>query len=195
MAIEEINLLKNLDFNKQLTFAYLTCERVYPNYVYFTQKFNFGNSDILREAINFIYEVIFDNTDIDIEKVNDLLASVFQNIPATNDYPTFDATIAMYSGGVIHESLNLLKNINNSQLLIDIATLSTDAVDCFIQERDDMDYDEPNFEEIILNDTLMQKEITIQKGIISYLSKINKVEQTDINTLIQLQGKKSSLDL
>lgn len=108
MAIEEINLLKDLDFNKQLTFAYLTCERVFPNYVYFSNNFNFGSPSVLRKAIDFIYEAIFENN-IDTEKVNNLLLSVFQNTPATNDFPTFDATIAMYSGGVIYESLNLFK--------------------------------------------------------------------------------------
>lgn len=58
-----------------------------------------------------------------------------------------------------------------------------------------MDYDEPNFEETILEDPLMQKEIAVQKGIITYLTKVNKIEQNDIDTLIELQGKKSSLDL
>jgi uncharacterized protein YjaG (DUF416 family) len=36
MTIKEIDKLKDLDFEKQVTFTYLTCERLYPNYVYFS---------------------------------------------------------------------------------------------------------------------------------------------------------------
>ena len=38
MAIEEINKLKDFDFTKQAAFAYLTCERLYPNYTYFSDN-------------------------------------------------------------------------------------------------------------------------------------------------------------
>jgi len=58
MAIEEIKLLEKLDYNKQLTFAYLTCERLYPNYVFFSENFNFGDRQKLREAIDLIYNCL-----------------------------------------------------------------------------------------------------------------------------------------
>ena len=187
MAIEELDKLKELDFSKQLTFAYLTCERVFPNYVYFFNNYNFGNPVILREAIDFIYHSIFQDSDIDKQKVEYFLTMIFKNTPNTNDFATFYATIAMYSGGVIYESINLLKKTDADKILTDIATMSTDAIDCFIQIRDDMDYDDEGFEEKILNDTIMQTEITLQKGIISYLSKVGMIETSDIDTLTQLQ--------
>jgi len=35
MSIEAVDKLQELDFTKQTAFNYLTCERLYPNYVYF----------------------------------------------------------------------------------------------------------------------------------------------------------------
>jgi uncharacterized protein YjaG (DUF416 family) len=187
MAIEEIKKLKELDYTKQLIFAYLTCERVFPNYIYFSTNYNFGNPLILREAIDIIYEFIVTKTNIDNKKIDSLLAQIHNNTPHTNDFSAFYATIAMYSGGVIFESLNLLRKTANDQILADISTMSIDAIDCFIQERDDMDYTDPSFEVKIQNDILMKNEITIQKGIINYLIKIKKIEIEDIRVLSDLQ--------
>ncbi len=50
MTPAPINRLKEFDSNKQLAFAYLTCERLYPNYVYFSNESGFGDCSVLREA-------------------------------------------------------------------------------------------------------------------------------------------------
>jgi uncharacterized protein YjaG (DUF416 family) len=54
-----MSILKKLSFQKQLAFAYLSCERVYPNYQYFVEKFNFGDHAILRMAIEYVRESLF----------------------------------------------------------------------------------------------------------------------------------------
>jgi uncharacterized protein YjaG (DUF416 family) len=188
MANTNIDILKGLDFKKQVSFAYLACERAFPNYVYFSQNYEFGDADVLREGIDFVYDSIFNKGGIDKIKIESLLTAIYQNIPNTNDFTTFYATIAMYSGGIIYEGVNLLKNPSNEKILKDISTMSTDAIDCFIQERDNMDYDDDDFEEKIINDDLMKTEIKIQTGIISYLKSIdNNVEPSDIQTLLRIQ--------
>jgi hypothetical protein len=45
------------------------------------------------------------------------------------------------------------------------------------------------------NHPLMKKEVLIQTGITSYLSKINNIEPSDIETLLQLQENNGSLKL
>ena len=188
MAIKEIDKLKELDFKRQLVFAFLTSERLYPNYVYFSKKFAFGNPDIFREAIDFVYQSIFQTSNIEKQKVEYLLYNIFNNIPNTNDFTTFYATIAMYSGGIIYESLNLINKTDTDKILIDISTMATDAVDCFIQVRDNMEYGEDGFEEKILSDPIMLAEVEIQKGIINFLYQRDKIDQDDILTLLELQN-------
>lgn len=185
MAIKETAQLKKLAFQKQIAFAYLTCERVYPHCVYFSNNYNFGDLGILRSAIDFVYSALFSS--VDSQKIDDLLKQVDSNIPYPEKFTTFYASIAMYSSGVIYESVNLLKRTDVPRILDDLSTLCTDAVDLFIQVRDEIDYEEPDFETKILNDTLMQRELSIQKGIISYLSKVGPLTSSDIDTLLQLQ--------
>jgi uncharacterized protein YjaG (DUF416 family) len=185
MAFKEIALLEKLNFKKQLAFAYLCSERFFPNYQFFFENYNFGNPDILRTAIDYVYESIFDT--IKEQSTDPLLEQIHINIPHTNNFTTFYAGIAMYSSGIVYESVNLIKQLEVSRILDDISTMCTDAVDLFIQERDDMDYEDPEFETKISNDHLMKQEIAIQKGIITYLSKINEISISDINTLLELQ--------
>jgi len=187
MAIEEIKRLIQLDFNKQVAFAYLTCERVFPNYEFFSKNYNFGDPNIMRQSIDFIYNSLNQTATINGQQIEHLLTMVYKNTPNTNDFTTFYATICMYSGGVIYESVNLLKKTDFNRILTDISDMAINAIDCFIQERDDMDYEDINFETKILNDPLMQNEIALQKGVISYLSNIDTVLLSDITTIIQFQ--------
>jgi hypothetical protein len=101
----------------------------------------------------------------------------------------------MYSGGVIYESLNLTKKTDADRILTEISTMATDAIDCFIQVRDDMEYGEDGFEEKILSDPLMLNEVDIQKGIISFLYQRDNVDVEDILTLLHLQNNNKTGNL
>ncbi len=180
--------LKKLDFLKQITFVYLASERSFPIYVFFSETYNFGNPTIMRDSINYVYQAIFNIDRIDNSKIENLLTQIFDNSVNTTDFGTSDAQIAMYSCGVIYESVNLLKGNDIHRILSDIVTMSRDIIDCFIQERDDLDYGDPGFEEKIANDPLMQAEIQLQKGIIAYLHKIARVDSSDVETLLELQN-------
>jgi uncharacterized protein YjaG (DUF416 family) len=186
MAIEEIDQLEKIGLQRQKVFAYLSCERVYPNYVSFSNNFNFGDPAVLRSAIDFVYNSIFNEVFSDKE-LEALLVEVDNNAPRPDDFAAFYASIAMYSAGVIYESLNLLKQADISRVLSDISSMSIDAVDLFIQERDDMDYNEDDFEAKILNDPLMQEEMAIQKGTIAYLHSVQALNESDIKNLLHLQ--------
>lgn len=185
MAIKETAQLKKLDFQKQLAFAYLSCERFYPNYLYFSDNYDFGNPTNVRAAINFIRDGIFDN--IDKQKIDSIQQAIEDNTPRTENFVTFYATNAMYAAGIIYESVGLLKHQDSSRILDDISTMCSDSVDLFIQERDDMEYGDTDFGAKILNDHVMQQELAIQKGIILYLSKVDQLTSSDVDTLLELQ--------
>lgn len=186
----DLSQLFQLDFNKQLSFAYLACERMLPNSIYFIETEHFGNSALLREAIDLVYNSIF-NDAIPNKQIDFLLKSIQDNTPNTNDFTTPYASLAMYSGGVIYESVHLLKKDGLNKILEDISSMPIYAVDLYIQERNDMDYEDPQFEEKIANDPLMQAEVNLQKGIILYLSKINTVTPDDIKSLLMAQQDQS----
>lgn len=195
MALKEINKLKELNFTKQLTFAYLTCERLCPNYLFFSENYKFGDTDKLREAIDFIYYNLF-TKNLDKAKVYTLIKSIDNLIPEPADYDTVLASSALDACGAILETLNFLVDHLTARL-DNISTMATDTIDMYIQEKDNLDYNnDENFQQKIDDHPLMIKEISIQKGIISYLSRIDNIQISDITTLVHLQeNNKGSLSL
>ena len=186
MAIEEIDQLSRMDLQKQLAFAYLCAKRFFPNYLFFSNNYNFGVPGVLRSGIDLLYNSIFNKTPSS-QALEGLIQEIEANSPRPDDFATFYASIAMYSAGVVYESVSLQTLTDIQRRLMDISTMCTDAVDLFIQERDDMDYNEEGFEEKILNDPLMQEELGIQIGSIGYLKNSKEITESDIAILLELQ--------
>ena len=146
MAIEEVKLLEKFDYNKQLTFAYLTCERLYPNYAFFSEKFNFGNKQILREAIDLVFDSLLVSNFEDVNEIQALLNAIDINTPFPHNFETILASSALDSCTSIMGTLEFILDKNQTRLS-DISTYATDTVDMYIQDRDDLDFNtDPLFE-------------------------------------------------
>jgi uncharacterized protein YjaG (DUF416 family) len=197
MVIDNIPDLEKLDYQKQLVFAYLTCERLYPNYAFFSNNFDFGDKEVLREAIDFIYNALLMSNFSKEEETKSFLNIIDINTPFPHNFNTALASSALDASSVILETLNFMLDKNASRLN-DISMLATDTVDMYIHDRDNLDFNtDPQFEYKILNDPLMQRELNTQKGIINYLTKINDIALIDINYLLDLQynNHKGNIDL
>jgi len=107
MSIEEVDKLKKLDFPKQAAFNYLTCERLYPNYVYFSDNFDFGNPDVLRAAVDYLYRNIFQISP-DKNKITILTKEVGKNTPDTESFSTIFVSSALDACTAIGDSLDFL---------------------------------------------------------------------------------------
>lgn len=196
MNIETITKLKGLNFTKQLAFAYLTCERLYPNYVYFSDNFHFGNPQVLREAIDLlcsnIFEPIPDKNTIRFQK-----KALNKNIPDTENFSTIFVSLALDACTAISDSLDFLFDKDFSRIQ-NIFTYATDTVSAYIQEIDNFNYNtDKNFQQKIESHPLMQREIMIQSGIISFLNSGKSFDYEDLQTLLTLQenNNKSNVDL
>jgi uncharacterized protein YjaG (DUF416 family) len=195
MAIKEVSKLNDVDFTKQFVFAYLTCERLYPNYVYFSKHYHFGNFSILKSVIDYLHDNLFKKR-INHVQIKSLIEKVEKNIPDPADYDTILASSALDTCTVLTESLNFLIDHDVSRLL-DISSMATDTVHMYIQEIENLDFNTDRlFQQKIESHPLMIKEISIQKGIINYLLNIKNIEEPDIVTLLQLQeNNKGTLNL
>ncbi|GAA3919744.1 DUF416 family protein [Chitinophaga oryziterrae] len=195
MAIKEFNTLSELNFQKQLVFAYLTCARLYPNYVYFSAKYNFGSPDILEKSINYIHQNIFQHK-IDIPTIKNFLEELDKATPYPENYDTVLVSASLDACNVIFETLNFLVD-KDVKRLSDISTMATDTADMYIQEIDDLDFNtDKDFQLKIDRHPIMKREIAMQQGIITYLSQITELEPSDLQTLIRLQeNNRGSLNL
>lgn len=186
MSIEGFDKLLALDLPKQSVFAYLTCERLYPNYVYFSKKVNFGDPDILREAIDYLYLNIFEQA-VDTEKIDYYIQSMHKNSPEPALFETVLASSALDACGVIYESLNFLLDRQPSRLHA-ISTMATDTVDMYIQDIERLDFNTDKlFQQKIDQHPLMKKERAVQAGIIKFLIDSSTLDHEDIRILYRLQ--------
>lgn len=195
MAISELNQLKSLDFNKQLAFAYLTCERLYPNYIYFSKHYKFGDPKLLRQALDLIDKNLLGNN-VDKTEIISFAAKIEENTPQPADYDTILASSALDACAATIEALHFLVDKQFSHIDT-ISTQATDTVDMYIYDQNNLDCNtDKNYQEKIYSNPLMIKEIATQKGIISYLAKIDSIQNSDITTLISLQeNNKGNLNL
>lgn len=95
MDIDNFDILLSLDANKMLVFAYLTCERLYPNYVYFSENYKFGNKRVLRDAIDFIYDHLLSSNFSNSLSIFHHLESVNLNTADTEDFETIFVSPAL----------------------------------------------------------------------------------------------------
>lgn len=196
MGIKELDKLKELDFHKQAAFAYLTCERLYPNYVYFSENYNFGNPAVLREAIDYIYDNLFEQN-IDKNRIQTLIQKVEKNTPDPGEFDTILSSSALDACGTIYDSLDFLvdKQFNHIK---SISQMATDTTDMYIRDVNNIDeYNNKNWIQLVNDHPLMKKEVAIQSGIISFLNNRKTLDYGDIHTLLRLQEneKKGSLNL
>lgn len=181
-----IKTLYELEPKKQLTFAYLACERLYPNYLNFVSKFQFGDASVLRTAIDYILSCILNGT-IDSSLTKKLILSVEKNTPDTEDFDTIFVSSALDACTSVAEALDFLLDKQDSRIK-DISTVAIDSVHMYIQEFESLDFNtDKNFQKKIYSHPLMVREIAIQTGIINYLSNCNSIDLEDINTLLRLQ--------
>jgi uncharacterized protein YjaG (DUF416 family) len=193
MQPEDIDKLIKLDYTSQVAFAYLTCERLYPNYVYYSERYNFGEPEALRNAIDFIYSNIF-RQDFDLLRINSLVAELDKNTP--EDGGTALADAASTACGVICNSFSFFFN-QDTERLEDIAGMATEFLHHYIQEIENLDDLDADFENNINQHPHMQREEAIQTGILRFLMNTKKLNYEDISILVDLQEseKRGSLGL
>ena len=174
----------------------MTCERLYPNYVYFSDNFNFGEPSALKDANDFLYDCMFEDNP-DKMLVDKLIKKVEKNTPNTDDFQTHFVSSALDTCTSICDSLEFVLDKSFSHIEY-ISSYATDSVHMYIQEKESLDFNaDKNFQQKIDTHPFMQREINIQTGIISFLNNTKGLDSGDIATLLTLQDNngRSNLDL
>lgn len=187
-TIENKILLLNTD--KKIMFSLLICKRLLPNYIYFSNKFKFGNPSDLESVIFTLFKNLMENKENN--NIDNLIKKIENNTPNTEDFNTIFVSFALDACTSILSILYYLKDddINN---IVDIATYARDTVDMYIQERDNLIISK-ELEFLIENDILMLNEKKRQLDVINYLNNIDSVSQVDLDKLSNF-GEEKIIDL
>jgi uncharacterized protein YjaG (DUF416 family) len=157
MALD-LSRLKNLDFKRQLAFAYLTCERLSPNYVNFSKKYGFGTSGLLKQVILDIENMLF-LPDSKFANANSTIKSISENIPEPANFDTILASSALDCCTAITETIEFIVDRKLIRLN-SISTMATDTVSMFAHDRNNLNPLDSGFFHKVNNDHLIANEIT-----------------------------------
>ncbi|EJF99014.1 DUF416 family protein [Flavobacterium sp. F52] len=174
-----------LNDEKKVIFSLLICERLFPNYVFFSIKYSFGNPSELKEIISTLYRDLLDKRKS--SKIDNYIEIVEKITPDTEDYDTILASFALDACTSILSTLYFLKD-DDFENIVDVATYARDTVDMFIQERDDLDINDSQMELLIEKDPFMQRELKRQFNVLDYLNNIDSdsLSEIDLSSLRQL---------
>jgi uncharacterized protein YjaG (DUF416 family) len=157
-----------LDFKQQVLFAVLICEKLLPNYRQFSEREEWGNIEVLEEAIVILYQFL---QDIDLNDTE--LDGIYEKIiEITPDVTSFEGELASYAldaCSVVSDSVEFLLSEDLSYLL-NIASIARDTVDTFAQESEELNPGDEDFEARIAQNFYMQKEYKRQHEVLDKLA-------------------------
>lgn len=154
---------------KQVMFMVYCCERMIPNYRCFSLESNFGDEQTLRQALDGVWAWI--ETDDLPTDIADIVAACEHQAPDTEMFSSDYTSAALDVAAAIAITASATA-IFRSKNLLDVASLSRDTVDVFVQLRSGLDANDPSLEETILGSGLMQNELCFQRESLELLSAV-----------------------
>lgn len=187
--------LEKLNDQQLIAFCYLCSKYMIDNYIFFSKKYNWGDIFILNDTLNTINKILISKKKENIN-LNKMILSVDKQIPDTNDFSSLLCSFALDSSNCILETLKFI-NTNKVENVKNVATFCRDTVDMFIQEIEDLNYNDTKIEEDISNHELMLSELCRQKELINKIKLENDFNQAVIDKLdnINKKTKKPNLNL
>jgi uncharacterized protein YjaG (DUF416 family) len=176
---------------KQIAFAYLACNRMLQNYQYFSRNFGWGNEYCLIEGLDIIKSFVLGDSR-EFEK-KELLATIYDNIPNSDNFSTPFSTYAQNAASSIYYTLNSIPTVNIQELSWALV-LSRDTVDAFIQEKEEYKYDK-EFEGKIRSHSIMQRELQKQESDFSFLMNASEISENDLDLLKDFNEGRSIIDV
>ena len=184
--------LSRLSSIHAVAFAASCCERMLPNYRRFQDQVGWGDTILLRTALDQAWQVVSAGN-IPREYLRSLVEQCDHVTPDTEVFTTSLVSHALDASAAISETLELCVDGDLSHALR-VATSSRDTVDMYIQKLEDLQPEDSQFEEKILNHPLMVREWKNQVDTLQALAG-HVLPDSEVSKVLHLQFKgMSSID-
>jgi len=131
LTTELNNVISKSKIETLVTFSINICERLITDYVFFYNKNNWGNPEILNKAIKYCEETQL--SQVDSQKVKFLISEVEKVTPDTEDFEDIEVSYALNSACSVLDLLEFI--IKEDKIYIsNISSYITDTIDFKIQE-------------------------------------------------------------
>ena len=162
-------------------FAALCTERMLPNYAMFSRLCRWGDPQVLRSALEKIYEALASEW-VDESAMKKLKASCSKLIPDLDEFADESVSWAADAGHALEATFECLLTGDASQALA-CATASKDTVDNFIQEQTELSYSDPVLAGKLEDDPLLLREMSRQQYSLDALEKLKALNAKSIKGL------------
>jgi uncharacterized protein YjaG (DUF416 family) len=110
-------------------------EKLYVDYKRFSEIENWGNADLLMDAINVCQQAL--QNSIDNSKIKELLPQIDSITPHMDDFGSELGSYALNASAAVYETLQFILDNDNTHVY-NIATYYTDSIDFKIQEEKEL---------------------------------------------------------
>lgn len=172
------NSVIKLSKKKKILFCVLTCEKLLSNYMSFEEENDWGDHQVLQEAIDMIYQYLINDKLFSNEEISELLERVDAITPHTEDFPGILTSFALDACTSVESTLQFILD-DKAEHVMEVVSYAYDTVDMFIQEKENMDSNDREIEERISNDVFMQRERKRQKELLQRMSEMQNDNITD----------------
>jgi uncharacterized protein YjaG (DUF416 family) len=124
-----------VSYNQGLQLAIAVCKRLYSDYANFVLTENWGDKDLLIDAIQLCEQA--QNESIDTDRINDLMAKIDTVIPDMDDFGNYNGSYALNTAASVYETLQFILDKDPIHIY-HIGTHLTDTVDFKIDEKEDL---------------------------------------------------------
>jgi len=168
-----IEKLQKLDALHRVVFSAACCERLLPNYTAFHKEENWGDPNVLRLALDRVWECLEDG-ELPKEGLDQLISDCNDIIPDTENFSTPLVSYALDAGTAVVSTLECCKN-GRVESAVEVAVFSRDTVFMALSAQgwsDDKMADSP----------LMKRELEKQEEDLDVL-----LEQQELTTALVLR--------
>jgi uncharacterized protein YjaG (DUF416 family) len=189
---EEIKAkLSRLTYEAKALFAVITSEMLHPNYAAFKERNNWGDDNVLQDAISQIYYYIINSSLVSIAELEDIETRIEFITPDTEDFTDVVTSFALDACTALMATIRFIvdKDVNR---VLEVSDYAIDTVYAFIQLKENYDAFDPSSDIQTEHDSFMLQEKQRQISLISSLSESVKITDHVIN---RLKGNSPIIDL
>jgi uncharacterized protein YjaG (DUF416 family) len=126
----------NQSYEPQLKFAVMICKKLYFEYQHFTEVFNWGDANLLMDAITVCQQAT--EKSVAVNQITELLHQIDFITPDMDDFGSSEvASYALNASAAVYETLQFITDRDKTHIY-NIATYYTDTIDFKIQEEKDL---------------------------------------------------------
>lgn len=168
--------LERMPVQKRIAFCAALCERMLPNYSEFSRETRWGSCSRLRAALDVVWDVAL-GAEHSSAELQSLIKECGELAPEPGEFRSPFTSAALDAATAISNALDCCID-GGVEECVENATLARDTIDVFLQNRGEVDIDDPQFERRIATHPLMQRELSRQLEDLEVLERAPRIDSS-----------------